>query len=70
MSTPKHIEYARFDREHLEGIVVFARALDWPSYTDVATAGAALSAPGAVTWVATHQRAFPGRYRCPVCGVV
>jgi ribosomal protein S18 acetylase RimI-like enzyme len=42
----------RFSSTHLDGCVACARELDWPSYAAPATALAAFSAPGSVTWVA------------------
>lgn len=46
------VEYARFDREHLEGVVACAMAFEWPSYSDPSVTLAAFTALGAVSWVA------------------
>ena len=53
MSRADIVEYEPFGPAHLEGVVSLCRELDWPSYTDRSIARAALSAPGAVTLVAS-----------------
>ena len=70
MSISDHVEYLRFESEHLAGVVSCAHVLDWSSYTDPATALAAFSAPGAVTWVATHAREVIGLAHLLTDGVV
>ena len=55
MTIADRVRFEPFEPGHLEGVVACARVLDWPSYSDPATALAAFSAPGAVTWVATHE---------------
>ena len=70
MSTSHHVEYVQFDSGHLDGVVSCARVLDWPSYADPATALAAFSAPGAVTWVATHDREVIGLAHLLTDGIV
>ncbi len=52
MSRAEIVEYESFGPLHLDGVVSLCRELDWPSYADRSIASAALSAPGAVTWVA------------------
>lgn len=52
MAGSEELVYESFLEPHLEGVVALCRELSWPSYEDPATALAALSAPGAVTWVA------------------
>ncbi len=46
------VRYVPFEPSHVDGVVRLCRELDWPSYADPEIAGAALGAPGAVTWVA------------------
>ena len=52
MSRAQSVEYESFGPLHLDGVVGLCGELDWPSYTDPSIASVALSAPGAVTWVA------------------
>lgn len=52
MSRSDEVNYEPFRESHLEGVVALCSELSWPSYADRATARAAFSAPGAVTWVA------------------
>ena len=52
MSIPREPTYEPFAESHLGGVVALCGELSWPSYRDPATALAAFSAPGAVTWVA------------------
>ena len=70
MSISHQVEYVRFESGHLAGVVSCARVLDWPSYSDSATALAAFSAPGAITWVATHDREVIGLAHLLTDGVV
>jgi ribosomal protein S18 acetylase RimI-like enzyme len=70
MSIDDHFEYSRFESGHLDGVVSCARVLEWPSYAEPAVALAAFSAPGSVTWVATHEGEVIGLAHLLTNGVV
>ena len=54
MPLAEAITYEPFAKTYLDRVLVFCRELSWPSYTDGSNALRALSAPGAVTWVAVN----------------
>jgi ribosomal protein S18 acetylase RimI-like enzyme len=60
MPSGEAITYEPFAESHLDGVVALCRELSWPSYTDRSNALRALSAPGAVTWVAVNGTAVVG----------
>jgi ribosomal protein S18 acetylase RimI-like enzyme len=64
------VDYARFRREHLNGVVACAKTLEWPSYADTSTALAAFTAPGAVSWVALDGQRVIGLSHLLTNGVV
>jgi GNAT superfamily N-acetyltransferase len=70
MAVSDEVEYGEFRPSHLDGCVACARELDWPSYANPATARAAFSAPGSVTWVAVHDGRVVGLAHLLTNGVV
>lgn len=70
MTIADSVGFEPFAPGHLEGVVACARVFDWPSYADPPTALAAFSAPGAITWVATHEGQVIGLAHLLTDGVV
>ena len=70
MAISDRVHYEQFESSHLDGVVSCALILDWPSYTDPATALAAFSAPGAVTWVSTQDGEVIGLAHLLTDGVI
>ena len=70
MANASEVKFEPFEARHLEGCVVFAGALEWPSYADSAAALSAFSAPGAVTWVARGAGKVVGLAHLLTNGVV
>ncbi len=70
MTISDSVMFGPFEPGHLVGVVACVRLLDWPSYADPQTALAAFSAPGAVTWVATHESRAVGLAHLLTNGVV
>jgi ribosomal protein S18 acetylase RimI-like enzyme len=64
------VEYARFQREHLDGVVACAEAFGWPSYADASATLAAFTAPSAVSWVAIEGARVVGVVHLLTNGVV
>ena len=64
------VHYGRFEPEHLDGVVLCAQVLEWPSYADPTATLAAFTAPGAVSWVATQDRRVVGLAHLLTNGVV
>ncbi len=54
------IAYEAFDETHLDSALGLCRELSWESYSDPSTTMSALSAPGAVTWVALDGETVVG----------
>ena len=64
------VEYEAFTPSRLDGAVALCRELGWPSYGDPATALAAFTAPGTVTWVASCKGEVVGLVHLLSNGVV
>ena len=70
MLHPHSFEYEPFSPVHVDGVVSLCRELGWPSYTDPSVARAALSAPGAVTWIALREDQIIGLVHILTNGLV